>query len=228
VSTQYAEGDVVEVRRGSKWIRAKVLPHGPFVGSLSALPLRREDTGRRIYANVRDMRHTRAASSFNVPAQDARHARGLAVLDAMDRADAKIAAGFLSLAAEGGQVPPLRAVPKPRKAKRSRSYADFVRAHACQNCGAPPPSEHAHLGPRGMSQKADDRCANALCASNPATGYVGCHAFWHQHGTLPVRGAAGYPLVGYDPTEAKANLYRWQRDLLIAFLDRSEECDDAR
>jgi len=111
-----------------------------------------------------------------------------------------------------------RPVPKPPRAKWDRSYADFVRGHACQNCGTPPRSEHAHFGiNHGGALKADDRRANALCGSDPATGREGCHAFWHRRGSLPIRTDAA--LVKMPRAESEALLYRWQVDLLIEWLD---------
>lgn len=107
----------------------------------------------------------------------------------------------------------LRPVPKPPKPARSRSYLAFVRGHACQNCGRPGPSEAAHFGPHGTARKADDYRVNALCKSNPATGHEGCHAYWHQHGTL--QSAAGGPM---RREMAERYLYRWQVDLLVEWI----------
>lgn len=67
----------------------------------------------------------------------------------------------------------LRAVPKPPKPARSRSYLDFIRAMACCICSAPPPSDPHHWGERGMGQKATDFSAVPLCRVH--------HDQWHDH-----------------------------------------------
>lgn len=60
---------------------------------------------------------------------------------------------------------------------RDGDYLAHVRRRACCACGAPPPSEAAHLGPRGIGQKTDDRRTAPLCSA--------CHRYWHDHGRLP-------------------------------------------
>jgi hypothetical protein len=56
-----------------------------------------------------------------------------------------------------------RPVPRPRKPYRDSVYLDFVRRWACIGCGAPPPSEAHHHGPRAIRQKTDDYRAVPLC-----------------------------------------------------------------
>lgn len=97
------------------------------------------------------------------------------------------------------------AQPKPAPRWESEAYRTHVRAYACCNCGARPPSDAHHLGPRGMGRKADDtRCA-PLCRS--------CHDYWHAHGTLPA--SDGDPMLRESAIGIQE---RAQRDCLEAWV----------
>lgn len=192
-SPAYSVDEEIEVKLGSKWVRAIVIaaPAGDGI-----MTVRRKDTGRRVLAeksaeNSRPI--GKPAHAFNVREQHAEIAG-------------------MGLVAGKARREEMRSVPKPKKATRSRSYADFVRGHACQSCGRAAPSEHAHFGPRGLSQKADDRRANALCSA--------CHRHWHDHGTLPSKGFT--EPVAFSRAHSEGLLYRWQTDLLIAWIDAGE------
>src|SRR5262249_23475284 len=63
-----------------------------------------------------------------------------------------------------------------RKAKgvwpeRDRNYCAFIRVQPCLYCGNKEPSECAHIGPHGISQKASDYMTAPMCR--------GCHADLH-------------------------------------------------
>lgn len=70
----------------------------------------------------------------------------------------------------------------PKKAKResrwrSRKHCDFVRSHACCNCGSMAGIEVAHVrmgSGAGMGQKPDDWRTVSLCGD--------CHRLQHSHG----------------------------------------------
>lgn len=74
----------------------------------------------------------------------------------------------------------------PKKANRKRKAANLLRAHGlpdrrkwtkaqpCYVCGRTP-SDAAHMRSGGVSRKSGASQTVPLCASNPATGYVGHH-----------------------------------------------------
>lgn len=92
-----------------------------------------------------------------------------------------------------------RAIPRPRRPARDGAYLDYVRSWACTSCGAPPPSEAHHVGPRGVSQKTDDYRTVPLCHA--------CHRSVTDTGSLPDR----------DRTTTEAIFQRTKEDLLVAW-----------
>lgn len=74
-----------------------------------------------------------------------------------------------------------------RKPSRDRSYLAFIRRFPCVGCGSARRVEAAHLGPRGLSQKASDCLALPLCAACHREGpgaihKIGPERFRERHG----------------------------------------------
>ena len=75
---------------------------------------------------------------------------------------------------------------KRRGPPRDWRYRDFIHSLECTTCGAPPRSEVAHIGSRGMGQKCSDYETIPLCTSCHLTsqyayhrlGKVAFEAFW--------------------------------------------------
>jgi hypothetical protein len=69
--------------------------------------------------------------------------------------------------------------PRPWKASvppvRDRKYLAWVRTQPCAVCGSWRWVESAHTGPRGLSQKADDRQAIPLCRVHHQRGNLSLH-----------------------------------------------------
>lgn len=65
---------------------------------------------------------------------------------------------------------------KPESPARAPHYLAFVRQQACCLCGAPPPSDPHHCGPRGAGQKTDDYRVAPLCRD--------CHEAVHRAGRM--------------------------------------------
>lgn len=76
----------------------------------------------------------------------------------------------------------------PKKAKRtarwkSQAHLNFVRRHACVNCGAVENIQAAHVrmgSDAGMGRKPSDYFAVPLCG--PHGSDAGCHHEQHKHG----------------------------------------------
>lgn len=68
---------------------------------------------------------------------------------------------------------------KPDSPARAPHYMAFVRQLNCCICGAPPPSEPHHFGPRGIGQKTDDYRTVPLCRR--------CHDQQHNDGPMQAR-----------------------------------------
>jgi hypothetical protein len=70
-------------------------------------------------------------------------------------------------------------IPRPWKRSepptRDRKYLAWVRAQPCAVCGSWRYIESAHTGPRGLSQKADDRQAIPLCRGHHSRGNLSLH-----------------------------------------------------
>lgn len=93
------------------------------------------------------------------------------------------------------------------------AFLDFVRAHPCCACGAPPRSQAAHIRmgcidigkrPTGIAEKPSDRFCTPLCAKchlddNQAQHVVGEKEFWKRVGLNPFEIAAAL----YAEFEAK-------------------------
>lgn len=81
---------------------------------------------------------------------------------------------------------PPRIAKKPKRSTRWRSQAhcNFVRSHACCNCGATAPIEVAHvrLGSHaGMGQKPHDWRTVSLCKECHQRQHTGEMTFWTQY-----------------------------------------------
>lgn len=83
---------------------------------------------------------------------------------------------------------------------RNDVYLVFVREKACCGCGAPPPSDAHHFGPRGAGQKTDDYRTIPLCRD--------CHDYFHAHGHLR----------GFDRAMTERQFYLDQVNLLVRWL----------
>lgn len=85
---------------------------------------------------------------------------------------------------------------RPAGPARAPHYLAWVRELPCALCGAPPPSDPHHAGPRGMGQKTDDYRVLPLCRA--------CHRRLHDgHAELEVE--------------------RRQLDLLVTWLRITEQ-----
>ena len=101
---------------------------------------------------------------------------------------------------------------------RDPRYLAFLRTKPCCVCGAPPPSEAAHIRsgstvyckpPTGMAEKPDDRWAVPLCG--PILGVKkGCHRtqhagaeskFWRERGLNPFEIAIKLYAEGGHPND---------------------------
>lgn len=85
---------------------------------------------------------------------------------------------------------------------RDPKYLEHVRERPCCICGASPPSDPHHFGPRGMGQKADDRRTVPLCREH--------HDEWHTRGRIGLSSRVA----------TEAAFYRAQVDALLAYADR--------
>lgn len=85
-----------------------------------------------------------------------------------------------------------RRIPKPPKRAsrwRSQAHCNFLRSHACCNCGSETAREVAHVrigSGAGIGQKPDDFHAVVLCAECHRTGPQSQHtmgepAFWEAY-----------------------------------------------
>jgi hypothetical protein len=80
---------------------------------------------------------------------------------------------------------PARIPKKPKRASRWRSQAhcNFVRSHACSNCGSTTNIQVAHVrlgSSAGVGQKPDDWRTVSLCG--PLLNSMGCHDYQHRMG----------------------------------------------
>ena len=97
---------------------------------------------------------------------------------------------------------------------RCREYIEFVMQFPCCNtpCAAVPPNilgaHHGGKGTRGTAIKCSDAFVAPLCWD--------CHAYWHQHGTLP----------GKDRAESEALQYEAQRLCLAKFVESRIPSDE--
>jgi hypothetical protein len=110
----------------------------------------------------------------------------------------------------------LRAVPKVPPI-RDEAFLSLVRTKPCLCCGAAPPSDPAHVGPRGVRQKTDDtRCVSAC---------RWCHTFFDDNGYLPLdgpktppRGRAPGPVVRRLTLWTRLRVAEAQRELLVEYV----------
>jgi hypothetical protein len=91
---------------------------------------------------------------------------------------------------------------------RDPKYLEHVRGRPCCICGALPPNDAHHFGPRGMGQKADDRRTVPLCRIH--------HDEWHTRGAIGPRSQIG----PRSRTAIEREFYRAQVDALLAYADR--------
>lgn len=106
------------------------------------------------------------------------------------------------------------------------AFLAFVRRHACCACGAPAPSQAAHLRmgnleigkrPTGIAEKPSDRWATPLCQSchldaPDAQHNIGEPAFWRRVGIDPFNLATNL----YAQFERRRNRSAGQRDAVVA------------
>lgn len=71
----------------------------------------------------------------------------------------------------------MEAQPKPEAPMRDEEHLTFVRGRSCCACGAAPPSDPHHYGPRGMGQKTHDLLVVPFCRA--------CHDSFHAHRRIP-------------------------------------------
>lgn len=106
------------------------------------------------------------------------------------------------------------------------AFLAFVRRHACCACGAPPPSQAAHLRMSdarypekvcGVGMKPSDRWSTPLCAdchldAPDAQHKVGEPEFWKRVGINPFELAANL----YAQFERRRNRTAGERDAIVA------------
>ena len=83
--------------------------------------------------------------------------------------------------------PRLKRPGPPRRGRvRDRKYLAWIRRFACAVCLLNRPTEAAHVGRRGLSQKCSDRETIPLCAEHHRNGKDSYHKlgkrFWEHHG----------------------------------------------
>ena len=80
--------------------------------------------------------------------------------------------------------PKLPKKPKSESRWRSRRHCDFVRGHACANCGSLAGIEVAHVrigSGAGMGQKPDDWRTVSLCRGCHESQHTGERTFWDRY-----------------------------------------------
>ncbi len=196
MTTEFTEGQAVQVRYLGRWEAATYLREGHTAGwarirrtkdgmecsvERSRLSTRRSTkkpappSPQRAYAKVRrhiasiiDEDTTEALDALKVlRPPDPVHTKRDVIDELEERARAR----------DRAERRAVRPHPKPSKPSRSRSYLAFVRPLPCCHCHASGPSDPHHWGERGVGQKAADFSCVPLCRV--------CHDFFTDKNHLP-------------------------------------------